>query len=135
MAGAEDFKLTTGTWVSVGLLRMRAIAAMAPIAQDIVVAGHDRADVRLLVFTTYLPVRELIRTSPGCASKSGAGACADSEVVSAGLEALQQEFPASSAHAAGALLMLEVPSIDAGEITDKGYNQSASRIESSWESR
>lgn len=38
---AEDFKLTSGTWVSVGTLRISGIAALAPLAQDIVVAGHD----------------------------------------------------------------------------------------------
>src|SRR3954452_8746610 len=47
---AEDFKLSTGTWVSVGMLRVAGIAALAPLAQDIVVAGHDGSEVRFLVF-------------------------------------------------------------------------------------
>jgi len=111
---AEDFKLTTGTWVSVGLMRMRAIAALAPIAQDIVVAGHDRSDVRLLVFPNMAACRELTSDArldhPDIRKR-----------VATGLAALRQEFPASSAHATGALLMREAASIDAGEITDKGY--------------
>lgn len=47
---AEDFKLTTGTWVSVGTLRVRAVTAFAPFVQDVVVTGHDRDEVGLLVF-------------------------------------------------------------------------------------
>jgi feruloyl-CoA synthase len=119
---AEDFKLTTGTWVSVGLLRLRAIAAMAPIAQDIVVAGHDRSEVRLLIFPNLSACRELISDLPSHASAGEVLAHTRIRgLAAAGLKALQQEFPASSTHATGAILMLEVPSIDAGEITDKGY--------------
>jgi feruloyl-CoA synthase len=45
----EDFKLSSGTWVSVGPLRTRVIAASAPYVRDIVIAGHDRAYVAALV--------------------------------------------------------------------------------------
>jgi feruloyl-CoA synthase len=119
---AEDFKLTTGTWVSVGLLRLRAISAMAPIAQDIVVAGHDRSDVRLLVFPNVAACRELAPELVYDAPVSQVLAHPRiRQLAAAGLEALRLAFPASSAHAAGALLMAEGASIDAGEITDKGY--------------
>ncbi len=47
---AEDFKLTTGTWVSVGTLRLRLVSALAPYAQDAVITGHDHAEVGALVF-------------------------------------------------------------------------------------
>src|SRR5204862_425028 len=47
---AEDFKLGTGTWVSVGTLRVRVVSALAPLAQDVVVTGHDRDEVGVLVF-------------------------------------------------------------------------------------
>jgi feruloyl-CoA synthase len=53
----EDFKLTTGTWVSVGALRVRAIAALAPIAHDVVVTGHDRDEVGLLIFPNLVACR------------------------------------------------------------------------------
>src|SRR5260370_31085841 len=49
---AEDFKLTSGTWVHVGELRTAAITAAAPVAQDVVVTGHDRPAVGPLVFPT-----------------------------------------------------------------------------------
>jgi feruloyl-CoA synthase len=124
---AEDFKLTTGTWVSVGNLRMRAIAAMAPIAQDIVVAGHDRSDVRLLIFPNVPACRELCSDLESGASLSELlSHDRIRERVVTGLKALKEDSSASSAHAKGALLLTEPPSIDAGEITDKGYiNQRA----------
>src|SRR6185369_13986907 len=47
---SEDFKLTTGTWVHVGALRLKLIAALAPLVQDVVIAGHDRDAVGVLLF-------------------------------------------------------------------------------------
>ena len=46
---AEDFKLTSGTWVSVGTLRVKVVSALAPYAQDVVVTGHDRNEIGVLV--------------------------------------------------------------------------------------
>ena len=46
----EDFKLSTGTWVNVGLVRVKLIAAADPIVQDAVITGHDRSEVGALVF-------------------------------------------------------------------------------------
>ena len=47
---AEDFKLETGTWVSVGALRVKLIAAGDPLIRDAVITGHDRSEVGALVF-------------------------------------------------------------------------------------
>src|SRR6185369_11868850 len=47
---AEDFKLGTGTWVSVGTLRVRLVSALSPLAQDAVITGHDRDEIGALVF-------------------------------------------------------------------------------------
>jgi feruloyl-CoA synthase len=105
--------LTSGTWVHVGALRVQAIEALAPIAQDIVIAGHDRADIGLLIFPAA-PFRDRM---------------ADPEVlemIKAGLRRLRETNVGSCACAARAVLLEEPPSIDAGEITDKGYiNQRA----------
>lgn len=124
---AEDFKLSSGTWVNVGMLRVRAIAALAPIAQDIVVTGHDRNEVGLLIFPNVAACRTLCPGIP--ADAPPAAVLADPAVrkrVATGLQALKRENSASSMHATGALLLIEAPSIDAGEITDKGYiNQRA----------
>jgi len=54
---AEDFKLNSGTWVNVGHLRVAGIAALAPLAQDIVVTGHGGDEVRFLVFPNIAACR------------------------------------------------------------------------------
>lgn len=123
---AEDFKLKSGTWVSVGTLRVAGIAALAPLAQDIVVAGHGGDEVRFLVFPNIV----------ACRAHAGLPATADVHEVLAhdkvrtaiaqGLAKLKQQGPNSSGHATRALLLAEPPSVDGGEITDKGYvNQRA----------
>jgi len=109
---AEDFKLMSGTWVSVGTLRLRAISALSPLAADIVVTGHDREDVGLLIFPTPQ------------AKDLDAGALA--QRIRDGLLAMRAEGAGSSQAPTRALLLAEPPNADAGEITDKGYlNQRA----------
>lgn len=124
---AEEFKLTSGTWVHTGALRVKAIAALSPVAQDVVVAGQDRDDIRFLIFPNLSGCRSL------CAEASEQTPLdellADARVrerVRAGLAKLKAEGGGSSTYATHALFLTEPPSIDAGEITDKGYiNQRA----------
>jgi len=121
---AEEFKLTSGTWVHTGALRVKAIEALAPIAQDIVIAGHDRDEIGFLIFPNAAACRSL------CDENIAADALlADArvrEAVRAGLQRLQAQGGGSSTYATRALLLAEPPQIDAGEITDKGYvNQRA----------
>lgn len=109
---SEDFKLTTGTWVSVGTLRVKVVSALAPLAQDVVVTGHDRAEVGVLVFLSpaarELPPEEVRQR------------------VASALRQLRGESGGSSQAPTRALLLPDAPSVDAGEITDKGYiNQRA----------
>jgi feruloyl-CoA synthase len=109
---AEDFKLLSGTWVSVGTLRVRAVTALAPHVADVVITGHEREEIGLLVFPTpqakALPRAEL-----------------DAH-LRAGLRAMKAEGGGSSQTPVCALILDEPPSVDAGEITDKGYlNQRA----------
>ncbi|MCP5271982.1 MAG: feruloyl-CoA synthase [Burkholderiaceae bacterium] len=109
---AEDFKLTTGTWVSVGTLRVRVVSALAPYAQDVVITGHDRDEVGVLVFP-----------SPAAAQLSP-DALADA--VATALRGVKAGGGGSSQVPTRALILAEPPSTDAGEITDKGYiNQRA----------
>ena len=123
---AEDFKLSSGTWVSVGSLRLRALEDLAPVAQDIVVCGHDRDDVRLLVFPNVAACRQLAGLEPQAPLDAALGSEAVREVVIEGLRRLRARASGASACAAAAMLLVEPPSIDAGEITDKGYiNQGA----------
>jgi feruloyl-CoA synthase len=124
---AEDFKLSTGIWVHVGALRVKGIAALAPLAQDIVVTGHDRAEIGFLVFASAQGARSLCPDLP--AETPLADILRDPRVKARALEGLSRlaaEGGGSSTYAARALIMAEPPSIDANEITDKGYiNQRA----------
>jgi feruloyl-CoA synthase len=124
---SEDFKLDSGTWVNVGLLRVQAIAALAPVAQDAVLTGHDRSEIGLLVFPNIAACREI---GVGLASDAPLAHVlahpAVRERVRAGLATLKARGGGTSTYATRALLLAEPPSIDAGEITDKGYiNQRA----------
>jgi feruloyl-CoA synthase len=108
---AEDFKLTTGTWVHVGAIRVKLIAAADPLIQDAVITGHDRAEIGALVFLN--PSSKTL--SPGEIK----------EKLQKILQGLAQE-PGSSTHPKRLMVVSEPPSIDANEITDKGYlNQRA----------
>nr|WP_217704102.1 feruloyl-CoA synthase [Schlegelella koreensis] len=108
---AEDFKLTTGTWVSVGAVRLRAVAAMSPYVADAVVTGHDSDHVGLLLFLSP-QAREAGRDAVVAKVRQGLA-----EMTATG---------GSSQAPTRALLLDDAPSIDAGEITDKGYvNQRA----------
>jgi feruloyl-CoA synthase len=123
---AEDFKLTSGTWVSVGTLRVAGIAALAPLAQDIVVTGHGGDHVRFLVF----PNIAACRAQAGLPDSAGAIEVIGSEkirsAIARGLAKLKAQGSGSSGHATRALLLVEPASVDGGEITDKGYiNQRA----------
>ena len=124
---AEDFKLMSGVWVHVGALRVKALAALAPLAQDIVVAGHDREEAGFLVFANPAGCRGLCPELPADAPLEQV--LADERIVARvreGMAKLKQEGGGSSTYATRALLMAEPPSIDANEITDKGYiNQRA----------
>jgi feruloyl-CoA synthase len=123
----EDFKLTTGTWVSVGALRLEAIAALEPVAQDVVVAGHDRDEIGFLIFPNIEACRGLCAGADpdACAAALLRHPYVRARVV-AGLQALKAKGRGSSMYAARALLLDEPPSADTGEITDKGYiNQRA----------
>jgi feruloyl-CoA synthase len=109
---AEDFKLTTGTWVHVGAVRVKLIAAGDPLIQDAVITGHDRDAVGALVFLNPGAVKDLSNETI-------------KEKLSQVLAALAKEG-GSSTHPTRLMVMSEPPQIDAGEITDKGYmNQRA----------
>ena len=122
---AEDFKLATGTFVSVGPLRARVIAGGAPYIQDVVITGLNRREVGALVFPTQA-VRSLVDL-PADAPM------ADVLKQRAVLQKFQSLVVDLSLTATGSanrvtrlLLLAEPPSIDLGEVTDKGsINQRA----------
>jgi feruloyl-CoA synthase len=123
---AEDFKLTSGTWVSVGTLRVAGIAALAPLAQDIVVAGHGGDEVRFLVFPNIAACRAHARLGDDASVDEVIRHATVRAAIATGLARLKAQGGGSSTFATRAILLSEPASVDGGEITDKGYiNQHA----------
>ena len=125
---AEDFKLSTGTFVSVGPLRARVIAAGDPCVQDVVVAGINRDEIGLLIFPRLDACRALRRPAGERADARGAGRrrrCSEFfQTLVDGLWAARHR----QRHPRGARRWCwpTPPSIDRGEVTDKGsINQRA----------
>ena len=117
---SEDFKLTTGTWVSVGTLRVGAVGALSPHAQDVVVAGHDRDEIGLLIFPSPA-LRRLAGDGDGRLSGSELAAVpAVRDAIAAGLAQLN-EGKGSAARAVRAVILSAPPDLGQGESTDKGY--------------
>jgi feruloyl-CoA synthase len=125
---SEDFKLASGTWVSVGPLRSRILAACAPYVRDVVITGHDRDYIGMIIFAD----------ADACCALCGADGkqrAAAPELfrrpsVRAYFQSLLENCAvsdnASSNRVVRAILAEEPPSLDAGEITDKGsLNQRA----------
>jgi feruloyl-CoA synthase len=124
---AEDFKLATGSWVSVGPLRAAFIAHFAPLVRDVVLAGADRNEVTALIFPDLDACRKIAARLP--VDASAPLLLADQDVMEA-FARLIDTFAAASTGASSrvtrAVLLAEPPSLDIGEMTDKGsINQRA----------
>jgi len=123
---AEDFKLASGTWVSVGPLRARFIAACAPLVRDVVIAGINRDEISALVILDLDGCRLIEPTLP----PDDLAATAAHPTVR---DAFRERFAkftttstGSSTRIARAILVDTPLSIDRGEVTDKGsINQRA----------
>ena len=124
---AEDFKLATGAWVSVGPLRARFVAHCAPYVTDAVVAGHDRDEAAALVIPNLAACRELARALSGDAKPAEILGCDDvRERFAKLLKTFNAGAGGSSRRLARLILMDDPPSLDSGELTDKGsVNQRA----------
>lgn len=122
----EDFKLSSGTFVHVGSLRVAAIAAATPVIQDALVAGQDRPYVALLAWPNLEACRQVCG-KPAASLQEVVREPAVIDCIRHGLAALNAAGGGSSMRVARVLLMTEPPSIDGNELTDKGYiNQRAS---------
>jgi feruloyl-CoA synthase len=124
---AEDFKLSTGTWVSVGPLRSRILMQAAGYAQDVVIAGHDRGFAAALVFPNVVRCRELV---PDASRDAPASDILRHPAVVSRFQSifddLARQGTGSSTFVSRAVLLDVPPSLDAREITDKGsLNQKA----------
>jgi len=117
---AEDFKLSTGTWVSVGPLRGHFIDHFAPYVRDVVFAAPDRDFIGTLVFPDIEACRKLAGLGPDAASDA---ILADAKVratFAERLATLAAQSKGSSTRVTRLILMVEPPSMDKGEMTDKG---------------
>src|SRR5205085_1587077 len=123
---SEDFKLASGTWVSVGPLRARLVAACAPLVRDVVIAGINRDELSALVMLDLDGCRVV---NPALPPGDPAAAASDA-IVRREFAARLKEFAGtatgSSTRVTRALLLDTPLSIDKGEVTDKGsINQRA----------
>ena len=124
---AEDFKLATGTWVNVGPLRARFIEHFAPLVRDVVIAGADRDEITALVFPDVDACTKLCSGVSGHAKPADVlGEAAVRQRFAQLLAKLAASSPGSSTRVCRLLLLAEPPSMDVGEMTDKGsINQRA----------
>lgn len=124
----EDFKLNTGTWVSAGTLRLQVIASADGIIRDGVITGLGQNYLGLLAWPNQETCREIIGNPQATIEEI----CTSDKV----LEALRQRLmihnethKGSSTRIVRAMLMVEPPSLDGGENTDKGYINQAATLE------
>ncbi len=114
----EDFKLSSGTWVSVGTLRPDLVAACSPLVFDAVIAGQDKDFIGALFWPSQATFESYVKQAEGDMMKAFMRLNGE----------LTEKVRAYNAHEKGSsrrvkrfTVMTEPPSIDAGEITDKGY--------------
>ena len=123
---AEDFKLSTGTWVNVGVLKAKVLAEGSPIVQDVVIAGLDREFVSAILFLNHDACRKLANLSADISEKEVFEHPEIQIYIDQLLINLGEKATGSATKVAKVVIAFEPPSIDLGEITDKGsLNQRA----------
>lgn len=115
---AEDFKLSTGTWVRATTLRLRLLPHVSGFASDIVLTGHDRDELGLLIFPDMHALdAQGIATADEDGTLTGA---ALQELVAHALAAMAADGASSSTRITRAVVVSAPPSMTAGELTPKG---------------
>jgi feruloyl-CoA synthase len=114
----EDFKLNSGTWVSVGTLRPDIVAACAPLVADAVVCGQDKPFIGALLWPSPVAMKTAMEATAGDAAKAIGSLTAQ---IAEKLAAFNRTQSGSSRRVARFKVLTTPPSLDAGEITDKGY--------------
>ena len=123
---AEDFKLSTGTWVNVGVLKAKVISTGSPIIQDVVLAGLDKEYIGAILFLNADACRKLANLSPEISNKEAFLHKEVEKFINNWLTEFNKTSTGSSTVIKKYVIALEPPSIDLGEITDKGsLNQRA----------
>lgn len=122
----EDFKLSTGTWVRVGSVRARLLAALGELAHDVVITGNGREQVGALVFPSALACRRLADVGTDVPMGEVVADERVREAFTQRLDVYNSTHPGSSTAVCRAVLLDTPPSFDAMEVTDKGsLNQRA----------
>jgi feruloyl-CoA synthase len=123
---AEDFKLSTGTFVNVGPLRARVATEGAPFVQDAVIAGLNRNEIAVLIFPRLESCRALAGLPTEATAREVLRAAPVRALFQALIDRLYQNGGTSSTRIARGHVLAEPPSIDSGEVTDKNsINQRA----------
>ncbi|MEA5425319.1 feruloyl-CoA synthase [Arcicella lustrica] len=121
---AEDFKLSTGTWVNVGVLKSKIVSTGSPVVQDVVIAGLDKEYIGIILFLNADVCRSLIGEE--LSNEEAFQHEKIKEFVDELLIKLNKTATGSSTRIEKAVVAIEAPSIEIGEITDKGsLNQRA----------
>jgi len=122
----EDFKLSSGTWVSVGTLRPSLVSDFSPLALDFVVCGHDRDYIGVLMFAS--PALKELAGDDGASVNPSSWIQIPSvkAALTKTLEGFRKNNPGSAQHPSALIILDTPPNMQVGEITDKGYlNQRA----------
>ena len=123
---AEDFKLSTGTFVSVGPLRAKLIAAGAPFIQDVVITGLNMREVGALIIPALIPAKKALGLPDSASYQEVATHPHLQNAMQTMLTAQAAISTGSASRIARAVVLTDPPNIDKGEITDKGsINQRA----------
>jgi len=118
---SEDFKLATGTWVSAGPLRLSVLAHFAPLFADVVVSGENRNELAILAFPDVERCRAVAIDVAADAPLSEILSSPRLHEAVLTLLAAQASAATGSATRVERIVFLETPpSLDAGEVTDKG---------------
>jgi feruloyl-CoA synthase len=117
---AEDFKLSTGTFVNVGPLRAKVVALGAPLVADSVIAGLNRDDIGLLVVPRLDECRKLASLPAGTGAAETLAHPAVRGFFQQLVDVLWREGTGSANRVARAVVLAELPSLETGEMTDKG---------------
>lgn len=118
---SENFKLSTGTWVSVANVRERLLEELSPLVSDVVLAAPNLHELGALLFLNFTRIRKAYTELAQAEDKQVACHPPLLDVIDQGIRRHNDQFPASSTRIARALLLDSSASLDAGEITDKGH--------------
>jgi feruloyl-CoA synthase len=117
---AEEFKLSSGVFVRVGTLRVDLISALAPWVADAVITGADQAEVGAMVWLNMPACRQCLGL-PDASPAEILAAPALRQALHKGIVSHNLQHPGSSMRVRRLVVLDEPPSMDAGEINDKGY--------------